>query len=62
MRAALAVAKLQFKLLVHDPWFVLIMFAMPVVVMPLFRGLIETSLESSGIPMLREPRSSYRDR
>jgi len=48
MRAAMAVAKLQFKLLLHDPWFVLIMFAMPVVVMPLFRGLIETSLQSSG--------------
>lgn len=48
MRQALAVARVQLKIFVKDPWFILIMFGMPLVVMPLFRNLIAASLAESG--------------
>ncbi len=48
MRAALAVARVQVKITINDPWFLVIMFGMPLVVMPLFRQLVQGSLVGSG--------------
>ncbi len=48
MRAAFALARVQLKIIIHDPWFLAIMFGMPLVVMPLFRQLVGTSLNGSG--------------
>jgi len=48
MTAALAVAKLQLRILRNDPWFLLIMFLMPLAVMPLFKQTMGLSLVSSG--------------
>lgn len=48
MRQALAVAKVQLKIFAKDPWFILIMFGMPLVVMPLFRNVLAASLIDSG--------------
>jgi ABC-2 type transport system permease protein len=48
MRAALALARVQLKIIAHDPWFLVIMFGMPLVVMPLFRQVIGSSLVGSG--------------
>lgn len=48
MRAALALARVQLKIIVHDPWFLVIMFGMPLVVMPMFQRLVGSSLTASG--------------
>lgn len=48
MRAALSVARVQLRIMANDPSFLIIMFAMPLVVMPLFRSLIGSSLVGSG--------------
>jgi hypothetical protein len=48
VRAALALTRVQLRILVNDPWFLIIMFGMPLIVMPLFKQLIGTSLEGSG--------------
>ncbi|MEM7323465.1 MAG: ABC transporter permease [Actinomycetota bacterium] len=48
MRAALAVTRVQLRILRSDPWFLVIMFSMPLVVMPLFRRVIESSLVGAG--------------
>ncbi len=48
MSSALAVAKVQLKIIINDPWFLVIMFGMPLVVMPLFRRVIADSLAGSG--------------
>ncbi len=48
MSATLAVAKLQFRILRRDPWFLVIMFGMPLVVMPLFKQTMGISLNASG--------------
>ncbi len=48
MRAAAALARVQLKILANDPWFLVIMFGMPLVVMPLFQQLVGSSLVGSG--------------
>lgn len=48
MRASLAMARVQLKILINDPWFLVIMFGMPLVVMPLFQKLVGSSLQGSG--------------
>lgn len=48
MTAALAVAKLQLRIIRNDPWFLVIMFGMPLVVMPLFQRAMGLSLIDSG--------------
>lgn len=48
MRAAVAVTKVQLRILRNDPWFLVIMFGMPLVVMPLFKDTIGLSLVESG--------------
>ena len=48
MRAALALTRVQLKIIANDPWFLVIMFGMPLVVIPLFRRMIGTSLASAG--------------
>ena len=48
MRAAVAVTKVQLRILRNDPWFLVIMFGMPLVVMPLLKDTIGLSLVSSG--------------
>ncbi|MGH1490040.1 MAG: ABC transporter permease [Acidimicrobiales bacterium] len=50
MRATLALARVQLKIIAHDPWFLIIMFGMPLVVMPLFQKVIGSSLAGSGFP------------
>lgn len=50
MRTALAVARVQFRILRHDPWFLLIMFGMPVVVIPVFHRVVGLWLEDAGYP------------
>lgn len=50
MRAALSVARVQIRILANDPWFLIILFCMPLVVMPMLRNLIGTSLTGSGYP------------
>lgn len=48
MSAALAVTKLQLRIVKNDPWFLVIMFGMPLVVMPLFKRTMGLSLIDSG--------------
>ena len=48
MRAALAVTRVQLKIIANDPWFLAIMFGMPLVVMPLFRQVFRGPLVDSG--------------
>lgn len=48
MTAALAVAKLQLRIIKNDPSFLIIMFVMPLVVMPLFKRTMGLSLMASG--------------
>lgn len=48
MNAIIAVVKQQFRIIRRDPWFLLIMFLMPLVVMPLFKRTIGISLQASG--------------
>lgn len=48
MTAAVAVTKVQLRILRNDPWFLVIMFGMPLVVMPLLKDTIGLSLVSSG--------------
>jgi ABC-2 type transport system permease protein len=46
--AVLAVVKQQLRILRRDPWFLLIMFGMPMVVMPLFKRTMGLSLQAGG--------------
>ncbi len=48
MTAALAMTKLQLRIIRNDPWFLVIMFGMPLVVMPLFKQTMGLSLIDSG--------------
>ncbi len=48
MTAILAVVKQQFRILRRDPWFLVMMFLMPLVVMPLFKRTMGLSLQQSG--------------
>lgn len=48
MTAAFALAKLQLRIIRNDPWFLVIMFGMALVVMPLFKRTMELSLVDSG--------------
>ncbi len=48
MKTALAVTRLQLRILRRDPWFLIIMFGMPLAVMPLMRKTIGLSLNASG--------------
>lgn len=48
MTAAWAITKLQLRILRNDPWFLVIMFGMPLVVMPLFQRTMSLSLIDSG--------------
>jgi ABC-2 type transport system permease protein len=48
MSAVLAVVKQQARIFRHDPWFILVMFVMPLVVMPLFKKTMAFSLQASG--------------
>lgn len=48
MTAVLAITKLQLRIIRNDPFFLVIMFGMPLVVMPLFKQTMGLSLESSG--------------
>lgn len=50
MKTALAVTRLQLRILRRDPWFLIIMFGMPLAVMPLMRKTIGLSLNASGYP------------
>jgi ABC-2 type transport system permease protein len=48
MNAIVAIVKMQLRILKHDPWFLLIMFGMPMVVMPLLKQTMGVSLQASG--------------
>ncbi len=48
MSAVLAIVKHQLRILRRDPWFLIIMFGMPMVVMPLFKRTMGLSLQASG--------------
>jgi ABC-2 type transport system permease protein len=48
MTAVWAVVKQQVRIFRHDPWFILVMFVMPLVVMPLFKKTMAFSLQASG--------------
>lgn len=48
MSAVLAVTKLQLRIIRNDPSFLVIMFGMPLVVMPLFKQTMAVSLIDSG--------------
>jgi ABC-2 type transport system permease protein len=48
MTAVVAVVKHQLRILRRDPWFLAIMFLMPLVVMPLFKRTMGLSLQASG--------------
>ena len=48
MTAIWAVVKQQLRIIRRDPWFLCIMFAMPLVVMPLFKSTMGLSLQASG--------------
>ena len=50
MSAMLAVTKLQFRILRRDPVFLVVMFGMPLAVMPLLRTTMGLSLAASGYP------------
>ena len=48
MNAVVAVVKQQLRIIRRDPWFLFIMFVMPLVVMPLFKRTMGLSLQASG--------------
>jgi ABC-2 type transport system permease protein len=48
MNALAAVVKQQLRIIRRDPWFLFIMFFMPLVVMPLFKRTMGLSLQASG--------------
>lgn len=48
MIAAMAVARTQLRILRRDPWFLVIMFGMPLVVMPLFTRTMGFALQAAG--------------
>ena len=48
MNAVVAVMKQQLRIIRRDPWFLFIMFFMPLVVMPLFKRTMGLSLQASG--------------
>ena len=48
MKTVVAVVKQQFRIMRHDPWFLLVMFLMPLVVMPLLKQTMGLSLKASG--------------
>ncbi len=48
MSAAWAVTKLQLRILRRDPWFLVIMFGMPLAIMPLMRETMGLSLAAAG--------------
>jgi ABC-2 type transport system permease protein len=48
MTAALAIIKQQFRIIRRDPWFLAIMFGMPMVAMPLLKRTMALSLHASG--------------
>jgi len=48
LAASFAIAKLQWRIIRIDPWFLIIMFAMPLAVMPFFRKTMALSLIDSG--------------
>ncbi len=48
MTALLALTKVQLRIIRNDPWFLVIMFGMPLVVMPLFTKTMGLSLQASG--------------
>ncbi len=48
MTALLAITKVQIRIIRNDPWFLVIMFGMPLVVMPLFGETMGLSLRASG--------------
>lgn len=48
VNAAVALMRAQAKIIRHDPWFLVVMFIMPVVVMPLFTNVVGLGLQSSG--------------
>lgn len=50
LRTARTIASLQIRILLRDPWFLVIMFAMPLVVMPLLKSTMRLSLMASGNP------------
>lgn len=50
MSAVLAVTKLQFRILRRDPIFLVVMFGMPLAIMPLLRKTMGLSLSASGYP------------
>lgn len=50
MNATVAVMRTQAKIIRNDPWFLGVMFAMPVVIMPIFADVVGLGLQSSGFP------------
>ena len=48
MRTTFAVTKVQLRILRNDPWFLVVMFGMPLVVMPLFKQTVGLSLIANG--------------
>lgn len=50
MGTVAAVTKLQLRILRRDPWFLLIVFGMPLAIMPLMRETVGLSLVASGYP------------
>jgi len=44
----LALIRLQFRIISRDPWFLVVMFGMPLAVMPIFRETMSLSLAASG--------------
>lgn len=48
MTALFAITKVQLRIIRNDPWFLVIMFGMPLVVMPLFGKTMGLSLQASG--------------
>ncbi len=50
MRGAIAVTRQQLRLLKRDPWFLVIMFGMPIAIMPLMRKTVGLSLVAAGYP------------
>ena len=48
MNATLAVTRLQFRIIGRDPWFLVIMFGMPLAIMPLMRETMGLSHQASG--------------
>jgi hypothetical protein len=48
MKQVIAIIKHQLRIIRRDPWFLLIMFLMPLVVMPLFKRTMGLSLQASG--------------